>query len=63
MRQSKWEVWQATTGKAKGQWFFHLKTKNGKIVLQSEGYLKKRALLDTIRSIIRNADSVVEMKN
>jgi len=60
-RQSKWEYWQALTGKARGQWFFHLKSANGKLVLQSEGYQKKRALLDTIKSIQKNANSEVIM--
>ena len=61
VRQGKWQCWQASSGKAKGQWYFHLKSANGQVVLQSEGYLKKKAMLDTIKAIQKNALNEIYM--
>lgn len=38
--------------KSKGQWFFHLKSRNGKIVAQSEAYKKKASCLKTCSRLI-----------
>ena len=45
------EVWRGVDG----QWRFHLKAPNGEIVLASEGYVTKRAALDTVHAIQANA--------
>lgn len=37
------------------RWFFHLKAKNGEIVLQSEGCKNKQDALDTIALIKQGA--------
>ena len=59
MKTPKYEYWQGATK----EWYFPLKAKNGKIVLQSEGYKTKRACLDTIKLIQENFDfPVIEIK-
>jgi uncharacterized protein YegP (UPF0339 family) len=40
-------------------WYFHLKSANGQIVLQSEGYKRKSALLRTIATIKRSGSAPV----
>ena len=37
------------------EYFFHLMAKNSQIILQSEGYKKKRSAVDAIKSIKKNA--------
>lgn len=44
-----------------GRWFFHLRTQNGKIVLQSELYSCKRNALKGIEAIKRNAGAPVRV--
>jgi uncharacterized protein YegP (UPF0339 family) len=34
-----------------GQWYWHLRASNGKIIAQGEGYRRKRDLLHTIARI------------
>lgn len=38
-----------------GDWYFHLKASNGKLIAQSEGYKTKEAGRRTIKSIIKHA--------
>lgn len=36
------------------QWYFHLKARNGRIILQSEGYLERRKCLMGVESVMVN---------
>jgi uncharacterized protein YegP (UPF0339 family) len=47
MRKLKFEIYQ---GKNK-QWYFRIKSSNGKIIAQSEGYAKKSNLIKTVNVI------------
>ena len=38
-----------------GDWYFHLKASNGKLIAASEGYKTKETCRRTIRSIIKHA--------
>jgi len=40
-----------------GQWYFHLKSSNGKIICQSEGYTRKENALNGIRAVKKCAAS------
>lgn len=40
----KIEYWQAKNG----QWYFHIKAGNGKVIAQSEGYTRKAKCKQTI---------------
>jgi uncharacterized protein YegP (UPF0339 family) len=33
----------------KGQWYWHMKAANGKVVCHGEGYKRKESLLDTLK--------------
>ena len=55
MKTGKWEFWQERSGK----WYFHLKAKNGKVVLQSEGYETVKGCRNGIKSIKENIDSPI----
>jgi uncharacterized protein YegP (UPF0339 family) len=55
MKKGKWEYFE---GRDK-QFYFHLKAKNGKVILQSEGYKHRGACLKAIKSIRTNADSPI----
>jgi uncharacterized protein YegP (UPF0339 family) len=50
----KFEYWQS---KKNGQWYFHLKTANGEIIAQSQGYTTKDNCINGIRSIKNNANT------
>lgn len=43
-----------------GQFRFRLRAKNGKIILVSEGYIRKETCLRGIESVRKNADSRIE---
>jgi uncharacterized protein YegP (UPF0339 family) len=49
-RKSKYEYWKNKNGK----WFFHLRARNGEIILQSEAYATKQKVLEGINANIRN---------
>lgn len=36
------------------QWYFHIRSSNGKLIAQSEGYKSKAACTKTIQSIINH---------
>jgi uncharacterized protein YegP (UPF0339 family) len=55
MKTGKWEIF----GGKNGQWYFHLRAKNGKVVLQSEGYRNKKNCYKAIASIRVNAGSEI----
>jgi uncharacterized protein YegP (UPF0339 family) len=40
-----------------GQWYFHLKAKNNKIIAHSEGYRNKKSCYKAIHSIRDNASA------
>jgi uncharacterized protein YegP (UPF0339 family) len=48
----KFEYWES---KKDGQWYFHLKAKNGEIIAQSQGYTTKDNCINGIQSIKNNA--------
>ncbi|MCQ2439161.1 MAG: YegP family protein [Oscillospiraceae bacterium] len=43
-----------------GEYRFRLRARNGKIILVSEGYVRKEGCLNGIESVRRNADSKIE---
>lgn len=59
MKTGKWEIWQG----GNGNWYFHLKAANNKILLQSEGYSTKRGCLKGIEAIKKCVNGqIVEVK-
>jgi uncharacterized protein YegP (UPF0339 family) len=46
----------------KKHWYFRLKAKNHKVILQSETYKTKRSALRGIKAIQDNANSVIIVK-
>lgn len=36
-----------------GEWYFNVHAKNGKIVLQSEGYIEKRSAVKTAKRLVQ----------
>jgi len=50
----KFELW-----KSKGQWYWHLKARNGLIICQSEGYTRRFNAVKTIRAIKYGAEWAV----
>lgn len=48
----KFEYWES---KKDGQWYFHLKAENGKVIAQSQGYTTKDNCINGIDSIKNNA--------
>jgi uncharacterized protein YegP (UPF0339 family) len=55
-KRAKWQYWQS---EADGHWYFNLRGKNGKIVLQSEGYEREKGCLKGIAAIINNAQTYI----
>lgn len=49
VNKPKFEIFSDKKGKVR----FRLKARNGKVILQSEGYDSKRNAMDTIHSIIQ----------
>jgi len=49
--KGKFEVFKS----ADGQWYFHLKSPNGKVILASEAYRNKQGALGGIESVRKNA--------
>jgi uncharacterized protein YegP (UPF0339 family) len=52
LKHAKFEIFESEEN---GQFYFHLKAKNGEIICQSEGYTTKSAALKGIESIKNNA--------
>lgn len=50
MNTPRFEFWRS---QADGQWYFHFRAANGKLVCQSEGYTRKAGCLNGIKSIWR----------
>ena len=48
----KFEYWESQKD---GQWYFHLKAENGKVIAQSQGYTTKKNCINGIDSIKNNA--------
>ena len=51
MRKAKFEVWKSMSG----EWFFHLKSPNGKLIADSEGYSRKGNALRGIEAVKKYA--------
>ena len=43
--RKKFEFWRSTVNR---QWYFHLKAGNGRIIVPSEGYLRRSSCLKAI---------------
>lgn len=54
----KFHVFKSPTG----SWFFNLRARNGRIILQSEGYRRKAGCLNAIKAIQASAAAPVVMK-
>ena len=52
MKQGKFVYWKSDKN---GQWYWHLKARNGQIICQSEGYKRKAGCLNGIASVITHA--------
>ena len=46
-------IWQATRGKTAGQWYWHIKHVNGKVVAQGESYKRRGDLLTMLGRLFR----------
>ena len=56
-KQARFKVFHGRKG-----WFFHLRAKNGKIVLASESYTTQRACVKTVKTIQKiAADAAVNI--
>lgn len=51
---NKFEVFKSAED---GFWYFHLKSRNGKIIAQSEGYTRKRNAVKGIAAVKKSANA------
>lgn len=56
MKKPKFEVFKSICD---GQWYWHLKSPNGKIICQSEGYKRKANAVKGVESVVENAPVAV----
>lgn len=50
----KFEYWQSVKDK---KWYFHLRAANNQVICSSQGYTTKKACLNGIESVQKNANS------
>ncbi len=60
-RRGKYEFWRSEKDR---QWYWHLRSSNGRIVAQGEGYKRRGGVLKGIAVHIRTASTarIVELK-
>lgn len=56
MKTGKWEYWRSVKDNL---WYFHLKARNGKVILHSEGYWTEKGCKNGIKSIQTNVNAPI----